>query len=129
MDRILGFAARHPLPVMLLIALVTAAAVMRLPDLRFELSAENMMVKNDPARGFYRHVLDTFGRDSVTIIVLADSDLFHPDKLRAIRAVTESIEALPFVDHTESLFYLGHLRSVEDWLERRRWPAVTGRCR
>ncbi|MCP5407689.1 MAG: MMPL family transporter [Chromatiaceae bacterium] len=116
MDRLIRFAARYPLPVVLVIGLITAAAVLKLPGLRFELSSESMMVKNDPAREFYRHVLDTFGSDKVTIIVFADPDLFHPEKLRTIQMVTAAIEALPFVERTESLFSLSHLRSVEGFV-------------
>jgi hypothetical protein len=116
MDRLIGFAARHPLPLVLIIGLLTAAATPRLPDLRSELSTEAMMIKKDPARDFYRHMLDTFGSENVTIVFLADPDLFHPEKLRAVRTAVEAIEALPFVDRTESLFSLSHLRSVEGYV-------------
>lgn len=44
-----------------MIALLTATAALRLDELRFELSAEGMMVEVDPARDFYHHTLDTFG--------------------------------------------------------------------
>lgn len=48
MDRLIQFAARYPLPVVLIIGLLTTAAVLRLPELRFELSTESMMVRDDP---------------------------------------------------------------------------------
>ena len=67
MDRLIVFAARHPLPLVLMIALLTVAAALRLDELRFELSAEGMMVAGDPARDFYRHTLDTFGIEGLLL--------------------------------------------------------------
>ncbi|MBL3527135.1 MAG: MMPL family transporter [gamma proteobacterium endosymbiont of Lamellibrachia anaximandri] len=113
MNRIISFAAKHPLPVLLIIAALTAAAVSRLDELRLNISAESMMVNDDPARTFYNHTLETFGADDVTILFLEDDALFTQEKLRAVRLALQKIEALPFVDHTESLFSIRHIKSVE----------------
>jgi predicted RND superfamily exporter protein len=113
MNRVISFAAKHPLPVLLIIAALTAVAVSRIDELRLNISAEGMMVENDPARAFYNHTLQTFGADDVTIIFLEDDALFTQEKLRAVRLALQKIEALPFVDHTESLFSIRHLESVE----------------
>ncbi|RLJ20449.1 hypothetical protein DJ030_06975 [bacterium endosymbiont of Escarpia laminata] len=113
MNRIISFAARHPLPVLLIIATLTAAAVSRLDELRLNISAESMMVNNDPTRTFYNHTLKTFGADDITILFFEDDALFTQEKLRAVQLALQKIEALPFVDHTESLFSIRHLESVE----------------
>jgi predicted RND superfamily exporter protein len=113
MNRIVSFAARHPLPVLLIIAALTAVALSRVDELRLNISAEGMMVDNDPARAFYKHTSETFGADDVTILFLEDTALFTQEKLRAIRLALQKIEALPFVDHTESLFSIKRLESVE----------------
>ncbi len=113
MNRIISFAAKHPLPVLLIIAALTAAAVSRLDELHLNISAESMMVNNDPARTFYNHTLETFEADDVTIIFLEDDALFTREKLRTVRLALQKIEALPFVEHTESLFSIRHLESIE----------------
>ncbi len=113
MNRIISFAAKHPLPVLLIIAALTVVAVSRIDELRLNISAEGMMVENDPARAFYNHTLRTFGADEVTIIFLEDDALFTQKKLRAVRLALQKVEALPFVDHTESLFSIRHLESIE----------------
>ncbi|USF88699.1 MMPL family transporter [Candidatus Endoriftia persephonae] len=66
MNRIISFAARHPLPVLLIIAALTAVALSRVDELRLNISAEGMLVDNDPARAFYKHTRETFGADGST---------------------------------------------------------------
>lgn len=109
-------AARHPWSVLLLLACVTAAALFRIEELRFEVSAESLMVEKGPARDFYRRVLERFGSDEVSIVFLRDKDLFAPEKLLAIRSVLEGIDLLPFVERTESLFSVSHLRSTAGYV-------------
>lgn len=113
MNRLISFAAKHPLPILLIIAALTAVAVSRIHELRINISTEGMMVDSDQAKAFYNHTLETFGADDVTIVFLEDDALFTQEKLRAVQLTLQKIEALPFVDHTESLFSVKHVQSVE----------------
>jgi len=85
MNRLISFAAKHPLPILLIIAALTAVAVSRIHELRINISAEGMMVDSDQAKAFYNHTLETFGADDVTIVFLEDDALFTQEKLRAVQ--------------------------------------------
>ena len=115
MQRLLLFAARHPWPVLLFLGLVTLLAALQLPSLRLEITAEGMMVRDDPARQFYLDVLDTFGSENVTVIYLQDPDLFDPAVLESIRSLVEKIEQSPEVLRTDSLFSVRNLRTEEGY--------------
>ncbi|MGV6826980.1 MAG: efflux RND transporter permease subunit, partial [bacterium] len=99
-----------------MLLLVTIAAALQMPNLRLEISAEGMMVKDDPARLAYEQSLDTFGVDNVTIVYLEDDELFSADNLRAIKKVVQVIESSDLVSHTESLFSIRHLRMEGEFL-------------
>lgn len=103
----------HTKIVVALLSIITAVSLYQLPNLRLEITAEGMMVKSDPARLFYEQTLDTFGSDNVTIVYLQDPHLFKPENLNAIHDVVKELEASPLVDHTDSLFSIRHLRTVD----------------
>jgi len=116
MKWLMRFATRHPVLTLLLIAALTAVFVQPIGQLRYNISAKGMMVDHDPARTFYEAALETFGADNPTILVLSDENLFSVENLHAARAVVDAIEKLPFVDHTESLFSIAHVRTEDDFV-------------
>lgn len=113
MKGLLNIGADHASLVVVILAILTGFSMYQLPQLRLEITAEGMMVKHDPARQFYEQVLDTFGSDNITIIYLEDPLLFKPDNLRAIQQALTKINQSALVDHTDSLFSLRHVHTVD----------------
>jgi predicted RND superfamily exporter protein len=93
-------------------------AATQIDELRVRISADEMLVVNDPERAYFEEIKATFGEERVVLLVLEDVQPLAPDKLPQLRAVIDQIETLPFVGRTESLFTVPHVRSVEGYLEK-----------
>lgn len=116
MTRIIRTAARHPGWVLLLLALLTLMAVVHIPDLRVEITAEGMVVNDPPAIELYERTISTFGSESVTVVYIEDADIAEPENLRIIRQALTTIEAIPQVSRTVSLFSIRYLRTVDGYI-------------
>ena len=116
MTRIISTAARHPGWVLLLLALLTLVAVVHIPDLRVEITAEGMVVNDPPAIELYERTISTFGSESVTVVYIEDADIAEPENLRIIRQALTTIEAIPQVSRTVSLFSIRYLRTVDGYI-------------
>ena len=99
----------HPWRVLSIVVMISMLAAWQLPDLRMEITAEGMMVKDDPLRQFYEQALDTFGSDNVTIVYFEDDNLFQRDKLLAIQKAVMQLNRSPLIDRTDSLFSIRHV--------------------
>ena len=116
MSRLMLFAARKPWLVLVFVSLASILAIIQLPKLKLEITAEGMMVEDDPARIFYQQTLDTFGSENISIIFLQDPDLFQPDKLAAIQRVVNQINKSSLVLRTDSLFSRRYLRTIDGYI-------------
>ncbi|MEW8554052.1 MAG: MMPL family transporter [Candidatus Thiodiazotropha sp.] len=116
MTKIILTAARHPGWVVLVLGLFTILALFRLPELRVEITAEGMMVNNPPALAEYRRTMDSFGSEDVTVVYLEDPELFAPRNLSAIQQALKTIEAIPQVSRTVSLFSVRYLHTVDGYI-------------
>ncbi|MCP5422572.1 MAG: MMPL family transporter [Chromatiaceae bacterium] len=114
MERLMAWALRHRVPVLLLTAVVSLLAAAWLPRLQIAISPQSLIIEGDPQQAFYAKALRTFGTDRITIVYLSDPNLFQPEKLDAIRSVIDAIELLPFVAKTRSLFNIPDLRVRDD---------------
>ncbi len=116
MSKLMLFAARKPWLVLAFVSLASILAIVQLPKLKLEITAEGMMVEDDPARIFYQHTLDTFGSENISIIFLQDPDLFQAAKLAAIQQAVNQINKSPLVQRTDSLFSRRYLRTIEGYI-------------
>lgn len=116
MRRLLLLAADHPLIVVGLLLLVSLAAASQLPRLEITISPQALTADDDPERVFYEQTVATFGSDRITVVFLQDPALWQPEKLEAIRAAIERLEALSFVARTQSLFSIPNLRTVDKFV-------------
>ncbi|MEW8506610.1 MAG: MMPL family transporter [Candidatus Thiodiazotropha sp.] len=116
MKRVITTSAQHPWLVIAVLAAITLFAATYLPRLRIEISATGMMVDHADAVAEYEQSLRTFGSDTITVIYLEDEDLFKPGKLSAIKEALTSIEAIPQVSYTTSLFSVRYLRSENGYI-------------
>jgi len=108
------FAARHPWALLLVMLAITVAAASQLGQLKFNISAQSMMIEDGSDVEFYRKTLNTFGSENITILFLSDPDLFDADKLHSIKQAIDGIASLPFVNRTESLFSVNNIETVND---------------
>lgn len=116
MSKFMLLVARKPWMILVFVLLTIVLAILQLPALKLEITAEGMMVEGDPARIFVVKVLDTFGSENISIVFLEDPDLFHPDKLAAIQLALSHIDASPLVLKTDSLFSRRYLRSIDGYI-------------
>lgn len=115
MERLMTWAMRHSLLVLVAVAIVTVLAASQLRYLEVAISPQSLIMDGDPEQQFYEDTLRTFGSDRITILYLADERLLEPDRLKAISEVVGNIERLPFVARTLSLFNVPDVR-VDDEL-------------
>ena len=110
MDPILRFITHRPWIVLALLAALTFGALAGVVDpasgeirLRFDPSTNRLFPQDDPEREFYEFVRRLFGSDETMLVALSSDDVFTPENLERVKAMTERIEALPEVHHVISL--------------------------
>ena len=106
---------------LLLVASVLAAT--QIGELRVRVSANEMLVADDPQRVYYEEVKATFGEEQVVLLIVEDQELLAPDKLQVLQSVVNGLEALPIVERTESLFSVPHVRSIDGFLDKQPYLA------
>ena len=114
MRNIILFAARHPWIVLLFIFSVTIVAASQIGQLKFNISAQSMMLEDGNDVEFYRETLNTFGSEDVTIIFVSDANLLEPDNLKSIKKAIAGINNLSFVSRVESLYSVSNIETVND---------------
>lgn len=116
MKFILNFSQKHPIFSLLFLMAITAIASTNLSNLRFDISAQSMMIETDPAWELYQRSLNTFGSDNNIIIFIQDPGLFNADKLLKIKQTIKDIEALSFVTETSSLFNTPNVKEIDEYI-------------
>ncbi|MCB1734736.1 MAG: MMPL family transporter [Gammaproteobacteria bacterium] len=118
MTKLLERFANHPWWVLWALAIVSLLAGTQLNDLKVHVSSEELLVRDDPARDFQREVALAFGDERVNLLFIRDAHLLDPEKLKVLRTVVDELNALPFVERTDSLFSVPHLRTVDGFLTK-----------
>ncbi len=124
MQQLLLLFARRPWVSLSLLLVASLLAATQVTQLRVKISADEMLVVDDPERRYLDQVKALFGEESVVLLVVEDRPLLSPDTLPILRGVVQDIEALPFVDRTESLFNVPHIKSVDGFLDREPYLAT-----
>jgi len=109
MRRLIEYSAAHYIAVLLFMALVTVVAAFQLPQLRVDVSPEGLMVTDTPERAFYESILNDFGTDNITIVVIRDEDIQSPESLHKINEIVSKLSGFDFVERTESLYSAQHI--------------------
>lgn len=124
MEKLMTWALRHPGAVLLPVLLITILAATRLQQLQVAISPQSLIIEGGSDQRFYRNAQQEFGSDGITIVYVQDRELFEPGRMQAIRALSNRLEALPFVTRTQSLFNVPRLQvhdeavSTESYLHR-----------
>jgi predicted RND superfamily exporter protein len=117
---------RHALVVLAAVAgisIVAAAALVSLSPPRLHLqvdpSTEPLLPKGDPARLLYGDAVRNFGDDEVFVVAMETDDVFRPERLRQLEAVTDAIAHLAGVRRAQSLMDVISFRydPEQDWVE------------
>lgn len=95
--------------ILLLIAAITALAVVELPKTRFDNALEIWFLDNDPALLSHQRLVNTYASDEYIMVGLEAPDVFAPNVLRAIDRVTRAVADAPYV---EKVFSLTNIESV-----------------
>ena len=117
MERLMVWSMRNPRTVLVGVLIASILAVSQLHTLQVAISPQSLIIEGDADQAFYQDTLATFGSDRITIVYIEDPDLFAREKLLAIRQVIDSIEQLPFVEKTRSLFNIPEIRVVEEFVK------------
>jgi len=116
MRKLILWSQNHPWTVVVLMAVITLLALLKIPSVRVDASAEGMMKLNDPNQDFYKETLEKFGTDNITIIYVEDDALFTPEKLKALDDLHYALEELPGVAKVESLFTVTNFKGEDGGL-------------
>ena len=114
MERLMAWAMRNPRTVLVGALIVSVIAASQLPKLRIAISPQSLTIEGGPDQEFYEDTLATFGSDRITMVYIADPDLFKAEKLEVLGQVVKSIERLPFVEKTRSLFNVAEIRVKDE---------------
>jgi predicted RND superfamily exporter protein len=118
MRKLLIFFCKYAWLVIGVLFLLSLLASTQLDKVRVELSADDLLVQDDPERDFYREVTELFGEEEIVLLYLADSDPVAPYKLAKVNEAINELQALSFVHKTESLFSVPYLKTVEGYLNK-----------
>ena len=109
MRRLIEYSAAHYILVLLFIAVVTAVTGYHLPKLEIDVSPEGLMVTDTPERAYYESILEDFGTDNITIVVIRDEDIQSPEKLEKIKQIVDKLSGFEFVRRVESLYSIDRI--------------------
>jgi predicted RND superfamily exporter protein len=118
---------RHPWPIIVIMMLATAGMVAGMGKLRFEMSTEGYLDRDDPTRTGYEAFRAEFANDDMILIVLRSQKVFSFEFLEKLRRFHGDIESeVPLLADVSSLINARVTRGsgdqliVEELLEH--WP-------
>lgn len=114
---LLKFSYQYPRSILLFLVTLAILAAPLLQNLQYDISAQSLMVKSDPAWDTYQQLLQDFGSDSVTLIVISDEDLLQQEKLEQVKQLNQQLKALDFVKGSSSLFNVPNIKDVDGYIE------------
>ena len=104
--------------VLLSIFLISVLASTQLSNVKVQISADDLLVQDDPEREYFQKITKQFGDEKVILLYLSDEQLLESSRLEALKAAINEMEAQPFVDRVESLFSVPYLKTVDGYLNK-----------
>lgn len=117
MTRLLDGPLRFPRATLAVLLLVTAFFAWHAKDIRVDSSAENLLPLDDPERTYYYDVREEFGTEEILVVALFADDVFAPEALAGIRALSKELEALDGVEEVVSLATARGIKMTDFGLE------------
>ena len=119
--RILQLVVSSPRTVALLVLLALLPALNTLYDfksgqsrVRIDPSLEALLPRHSDALDLYQRTRARFGSDDVLLIAWLADDLFSPQRLAALKRLTQRLERMPGVEHVDSLASALNIRIKDD---------------
>ncbi len=116
--------ARHPIPVLLAVGVLTALALLGLVDprsgalrLAVNPAVDSLLPSSGPDLALYERARLQFGSDDTIVIALGVQDVFTPEVLSAVVRMTERMAAVDGVYNVLSLSSALNVRSVDGDVE------------
>jgi len=97
--------------------LLTLLALFLLKDLRINSDILSYLPPDDPATILNTYISNTYGGSQLAVVALEAEDVFTPEVLRDIAALSEHFSGLEGVLSVTSLTRVLDIRKQEDWLE------------
>lgn len=119
MKRLLNFSADHPWPILIAIIIITALASTTLSSLKIQISAESLVVDDDPAWIAQQQSLKLFGDSDVTVVLFKDEDLFTTEKLLHVEKAINELSGLSGVTEVTSLFSVPNIKLEDDTISNK----------
>jgi predicted RND superfamily exporter protein len=114
LDRFARRVIGHPRLVIALVGLVTAIFAVGLVRLRIDSSAGTLVDRESPGWAYYEDVTATFGSDETDVIALVADDVFNPETLAKVDALTTRLLHVEGVDSVDSLATARNLTATAD---------------
>lgn len=102
--RLLSLILRAPSALIFLLTLISLLAASGIPRLEIDVRLEALLPADDPARSELREMLDTFGPERRTLVVLKDQALWTPAGLQRLQSLEQALQTMPQVVRVESVF-------------------------
>jgi len=118
MHKLMRIFSTHPWWVVFVLFVLSLLSSVQIGNVRIQISAEELLVMDDPERRIFEEMRARFGDDELVLVLLQDEQLLEKEKLEAVKLFITEVEALPFVGKTESLFSVPHLKTVEGFLDK-----------
>ncbi len=104
MHRLMQWFSQHSMLTLLLIGLLSIAALFPASRIRIGSSIDNLMIQDDPERDYYQETRALFGSELSALIYIEDPELFSPQKLSMLQDLIADLEQVEHVQSSESLF-------------------------
>ena len=89
---------RHPVIVLVLLAVLTAGAVLQLGKLRIDASADSLLLQGDPSLEFFREVSKRYSSEDFLLLTWQpDAPLFADASLDPLKRMADELRELPGV--------------------------------
>ena len=118
MLRLSFLALRHPWITITLWLLLTALAVLALRGAKLDSDYRIFFDESNPQLRAFEALQAVYSKSDNLIILLSpnNGDVFTPDTLEALRALTEDSWAMPYASRAESLVNFQHTEAEDDTL-------------
>ena len=113
-----GWISRRPWFSALLLVAIGGLSLWQVRSLEIDSSTRGLINEKDPQKEVYERFKGVFGSDLLTCVVVhpPDGDVFTPETLAAVDAMTSEIELMKPVSRVASLTNTRTIKAIEDYL-------------
>lgn len=114
MKKVLDFSAANPWTILIFFVFTALLAAPMISELKVHISAQSLIVEDDPAYIAEQRMFELFGNTEVSAVLFVDKDMFTREKLVLIEKAISQFKQLPQVDDITSLYSVPNIRLEDD---------------